>query len=463
MSDLYEILEVDSSATSVEIKRAYRKLALRYHPDKVTEEERETAELKFKEISQAYEILIEEDKRKEYDIYGTTDGRGGRPEYEEFNGNPFDNFYGGGAQNFEQEDFYNFFNGMNGGPPGGAPRSAQRKPRTDDAELDVTVTLEDLFKGKIIKSTSTRNIICTTCKGSGAKKNAVMKTCGICEGSGTVRKIRRVGPGLVTQDYVECSTCHGVGKIYRSKDTCKKCTGKRVIEETKILEFEIPKGSEGGEKVVLKGESDEYPGKETGDIVLKFECEPHKVFTRKGDDLYIKYKISLVEALSGFSKVVLKHLDGRGIKISTPTGKVIRPGDFIKIKYEGMPVKKDSSKSSWFGGNSADKRGDLYIEMDIEFPKDNWYLEKNDITKIKNLLPNELQSKRDIEKQTIDKGSLPEANIEVFSDFTIARANALPEYTEKKKEEQGHHFYEGDEYSSYGRAGPGAQPECAQQ
>lgn len=464
--DLYAVLEIESTATSVEIKKAYRKLALRYHPDKVSEDGREEAELRFKEVSFAYEILIDEDKRKDYEMYGTTDGR---PKYEEFaGGNPYDNFYGAGAggNEYDANDFYNFFNGMNGGghggPPGGRPRAG--KPRTEDAELDVDITLEDLFKGKVIKSTSTRNIICTSCKGSGAKKNAVMKTCGVCEGKGTTRKIRRVGPGLVTQDYVECSTCHGVGKIYRSKDSCKKCLGTRTIEETKILEFEIPKGSKDGGKVILKGESDEYPGKETGDIVMSFHCKDHAFLKRKGDDLFSKYKITLFEALSGFSKVVLKHLDGRGIKISTPTGKVIRPGDFIKVKGEGMPVLDDSSSSSWFSRGNSEKRGDLYIEIDIEFPKDNWYLEKNDILKIKNILPNELQSKKDIESQTIDQDSLPEANICKISDFTIARLSALPDYPEDKPEQPQHDHYDQHEYyEDYSGSYGAAQPECNQQ
>lgn len=450
MTELYELLEVETTATATEIKKAYRKLALRYHPDKVGEDEREEAELKFKEFSHAYEVLIDEDRRKEYDTYGTTDGR---PSYTEFpGGNPFDNFYGGAQNAYDANDFHNFFNGT----PGGAPRRPQTKPRTEDAELEVTVTLEDLFRGKVIKSTSTRNIICTTCKGSGARKNAAMKPCGICEGSGTVRKIRRVGPGLVTQDYIECNTCHGVGKIFRAKDTCKKCSGKRTIEETKILEFEIPRGARSGETVVLTGESDQYPGKETGDIVMTFHCKDHAVFERRGDDLYAKYRIPLADALCGFLKVLFKHLDGRGVKVTTPRGKVIRSGDYIKLKDEGMPVKEEGL--SWF--SRGNKRGDLYIEMDIEFPPDNWYLEKNDLLKIKNLLPTELLSKRDIEKQTVDRDSIPEENIEEFIDFSIARGNALPEYPEEKKTNEQDEYQ--DYYEDYGAYG-GAQPECTQQ
>ena len=417
---LYEILGVDTSALAADIKKAYRKLALRHHPDKVNEDERVDAEVKFKDISFAYETLSDEGKRHDYDLYGTTDGRAN--ENFDFSGNPFDGFYTG-QQEFSADDFYNFFQGMGAGDD--IRGAARKEKRTKDAELEVEVTLEDLYIGKVIRSASTRDILCKSCKGTGARKHATLKTCAICDGLGTVQKIRRVGPGLVTQDFVECSTCLGTGNVFRAKDKCKRCQGKRVVEETKILEFEIEKGSRSGESVVLKGESDECPGKETGDVIMTFTCKDHPVFTRRRDDLYTKYKITLVESLCGFSKTLVKHLDGRGIRIETPRGKVFRPGDFIKIKGEGMPHK--SSDKSWFRSFN-EKNGDMYIELEIEFPPDHWYLEKNDIFKLQNMLPNELQSKRDIEKQKIDPSSLVSPNVEVVTDFTIAKKLALPDY-----------------------------------
>ncbi|EMG46288.1 DnaJ-like chaperone, putative [Candida maltosa Xu316] len=331
-ADLYDILEVERTASDVEIKKAYRKLALKYHPDKVSEEEREESEIKFKEISFAYEILIDETKREEYDRYGTTDGLGGMPEYG-FNGNPFDQFFGGAAHNdYGGDDFYNFFNNMNGAH---AQQQRQQHNRTEDAHIEVEITLEDLYKGKVIKTTSTRNIICTQCKGSGIKSPSVVsKTCITCHGEGSVRKIKRVAPGLVAQEYVECGACRGIGKLYRNKDKCKLCKGVRTIEETKILEFEIPKGSPNHGVIYKKGESDEHPGKIAGDVILEYTCKEHEVFERKGDDLYTKTKIPLVDALCGFSKLVAVHLDGRGINITTSKGKVIRPGDHLKLAGE---------------------------------------------------------------------------------------------------------------------------------
>ncbi|CAI5760003.1 unnamed protein product [Candida verbasci] len=408
MDDLYEILGVESSASEIEIRKAYRKLALKYHPDKVNEDEREESEIKFKEISMAYEILIDDEKRDEYDRYGTTgNGFGNGPN---FNGNPFEQFYGGDNGYYDGNDFYNFFNNMN--------KERQPSNKTEDAHIEVEITLEELYKGKVIRTTSTRNIICTLCKGNGLKStNVQFKKCSTCNGDGQVRKIKRVGPGLVAQEYVECSSCKGVGKIYRSKDKCKLCKGSRVVEETKILEFEIPKGSPNQGVIIKKEESDQYPGKITGDVLLEYSCKEHKTFKREQDDLFVSYKIPLVDALSGFSGVICSHLDGRGIKISTPKGKVIRPGDFIKIPGQGMP----KIEKSWF---KSEQFGDLYIEIDIEFPQDNWYVEKNDLTKLQNILPTQLSTK-------LEQLSIPEPNIELFD---ISIVQELPVY-EKEKEE----------------------------
>ncbi|KAI5964046.1 XDJ1 [Candida pseudojiufengensis] len=379
--NLYEILEIDSSATSVEIKKAYRKLALKYHPDKVAEEDREESEIHFKKISFAYEILIDETKRENYDTYGTTDS-------------PFEQFYGGSANDFGANDFYDFFRS-----------DTKPKNKTEDAHIKVEVTLEELYIGKVIRTASTRNKICVTCKGSGLRSlNVESKKCGICNGEGFTRKIRRVAPGLVAQDYVDCTTCHGSGKIYRTKDRCKTCKGARIIEETKILEFEIPKGSANEGSIVKKGESDEYPGKTTGDIILDYQCKKHSKFERRGDDLIMNIKIFLVDALTGFEKTI-EHLDGRGIKVHSK--KVIRPGDYIKITGEGMP----KSKQSWF----KEKTGDLYIKVDIEFPQDNWFVEKGDIEKLKNLIPGKIKEEEKIHQ----------ANIQLYTDFTIVKE--LPE------------------------------------
>lgn len=433
--DLYEILEVQLSATDGEIKKAYRKLALRYHPDKVEEHEREDAELKFKEISRAYEILSDETKRLEYDLYGSTDNAGA-PGMGGYSSNPFDHAYA--SQDFHPDDFYNFFSNMNtGGPRSNGSRPQKAQERTEDAKMDVDITLEDLYKGKTYKITSTRNIICPTCTGTGARKKAMHKECAACQGQGNTVKIKRVAPGIASKFFVTCESCDGTGRVVRPKDKCKGCHGSKVVEETKILEFEIAPGSHDGESVVLAGESDQYPGKQTGDVILTIHCKEHETFTRKGDDLYIKYKITLVEALSGFSKVVGVHLDSRAIHFTSTKGKVIRPGDFLRIAGEGMPIKKDASR--WF--HSGPKKGDLFVAVEVEFPSDNWYLEKNDLVKLLNLLPTELADKAQAQKQQVSPETLINANIEYVNNYTIVKKSELPKY---ESEEQ---HYEQPNYS----------------
>lgn len=443
--DLYEILEVHLSATDGEIKKAYRRLALRYHPDKVSEDEREHAELKFKEISHAYEVLSDEAKRLDYDLYGTTDGVPNGPGMGGYSSNPFDHAYS--SQDFHPDDFYNFFSNMNTGGPTPNGSHAQNMQRTEDARMDVDITLEDLYKGKTFKITSTRNIICPTCTGTGARKKAMLKECAACLGQGYTAKIKRVGPGIASKFHVTCETCSGSGKIIRPKDKCKGCNGTKVIEETKILEFEIAPGSHSGESVVLAGESDQFPGKETGDVILTIHGKQHETFTRKGDDLYIKHKITLVEALSGFSKVIATNLDGRAIHVTTAKGQVMRPGDFLRVPGEGMPVKESGSR--WF--KLAQKKGDLFVAIDIEFPLDNWYLEKNDLVKLLNLLPTELEDKKQAKMQLVPKESLTGANIEYVTNYTIVKQGQLPNY---ESEEPRQHANNGNqEYSA----------ECAQQ
>lgn len=460
--DLYEILEIDSLASLGDIKKAYRKLALRYHPDKVAENERETAEIRFKEISRAYEILSDEAKRLDYDLYGTADGYGdlGVPGGG-YSNNPYGDAYGG-SQGYGADDFYNFFAGMNGGGGGSSSRArgAGRPTKTDDAELEVDVSLEDLYKGKTVKITSTRDVLCGTCHGTGARKKAVPRTCALCDGQGYTTKIRRVGPGLVSQFHVDCTTCKGDGKTFRTKDRCKTCRGACVEEETKILEFEIPPGALLGSLVVLPGESDQAPGMRAGDVILTFHCKEHAVFTRKGDDLYVPYKLTLAEALLGFAKVVATHLDGRAIHLSTPPGKVVRPGDYLRISGEGMPV--HARTAGWFAPKK--KRGDLYVAVEIEFPPDNWYLEKNDLYKLQNVLPSELRSAADKKRQKVPVDLVPEANIEYVTDFSVARADTLPTYEESEKPRGGsknnHNHHNDDGYQHYAHD---PSPECTAQ
>jgi DnaJ family protein A protein 2 len=161
------------------------------------------------------------------------------------------------------------------------------------------------------------------------------------------------------------------------KSRCKKCKGKKVVESKNVLELYIPRGARQGERIILAGEADQLPNQEPGDIIFTLEEAPHETFERAGADLRAELKISLAEALTGFSRVVVTHLDGRGIKlhVQQPNGKVLRPGQVLKVPGEGMPMKR------------SDAKGDLYLVVDIEFPADGWLKDDAAVEKVREALP----------------------------------------------------------------------------
>lgn len=161
------------------------------------------------------------------------------------------------------------------------------------------------------------------------------------------------------------------------KQRCKRCKGKKVVESKNVLELYIPRGAREGERIVLEGEADQLPDQEPGDIIFTLKEAEHDVFERAGADLRAELKISLVEALTGFNRVVLTHLDGRGIQVNVeqPNGKVLRPGQVLKIDGEGMPIKR------------SDTKGDLYLVVEIDFPEDGWLKNDAALQKVKDALP----------------------------------------------------------------------------
>lgn len=340
-----------------------RQLALQHHPDKVPEEIRAESEAKFKAITQAYEILRDEEKRHLYDTHGMA---------------AFDPSRGGpGGAEVDLNDILSQMFGMNmGGMPGGMPGGGPRRPRrSPDEEQPYKVTLEELYKGKTVKFAAEKQVICGQCKGSGAKDKVKPNSCDRCRGIGRQEAFRQVGPGLVRKEVIPCDHCQGSGMYYKEKDRCKKCKGKRTVKETKALELYIPRGSLQGERIVLEGEADQMPDMTPGDLIFHLVEEPHDEFTRIGHDLSADLHVTLAEALSGFSRVVLKHLDGRGIHIDHPRGKILRPGDALKVPNEGMPHKR------------GDLKGDLYLIVKIEFPEDGWLPNDSDHDALQKLLP----------------------------------------------------------------------------
>ncbi|KAF2180888.1 hypothetical protein K469DRAFT_714068 [Zopfia rhizophila CBS 207.26] len=368
--DLYEVLGITNGASKTDIKKAYHKAALLNHPDKVAEHERVEAEVRFKAAKQAYEILYDDEKRHLYDTHGMSafdpsrgGGMGGEPDIDDIFAQMFGGMGFGGMP------------GMGGMPGGPGGRDVPRKGR--DVEQQYEVTLEELYKGKTTKFSNTKNVICQTCKGSGGKPGAKPHECSVCHGKGTKTVLRQVGPGMVMQDNVVCSTCSGSGSLFKDKERCKRCKGKKVTESKNVLELYIPRGARQGDRIVLAGEADQLPDQEPGDIIFELVEIEHTTFDRAGNDLRADLKVTLVEALTGFNKVVVTHLDGRGIQlhVQQPHGKVLRPGQVLKVPGEGMPMKK------------SDAKGDLYLVVDIEFPEDGWIKNDAALQKIRDALP----------------------------------------------------------------------------
>jgi DnaJ homolog subfamily A member 2 len=204
-----------------------------------------------------------------------------------------------------------------------------------------------------------------------------------------------------------CTDCSGTGKFLREKDRCKKCKGKATLEEKKPLEFWIEKGMEDGDPIVLKGEADQVPFEETGDVVFVLRVAKHNVFSRFGKDLKATLRISLMEALCGFSRVVITTLDDRGLKYThkVTDGKVIRPRDVFKIPGEGMPI-----------GKKSDEKGDLYLDVDIEFPEDRWLTDPSQLETLRKLLSSNVKEQETktqdsheiIDEVTLENGDLSE-------------------------------------------------------
>ncbi len=203
--------------------------------------------------------------------------------------------------------------------------SRQQGPRKGkDLVHRISVSLEDLYKGKVQKLALSKSVLCKTCDGLGGKKGAV-KECNSCHGAGVRVTLRQLGP-MVQQIQQPCGDCSGTGEIIDPKHKCKICLGKKVNQERKVLEVHIDKGMKSGHQVKFPGESDQAPGVEPGDVIFVVEEKEHARFQRKGDDLFIEAKVDLLTALAG-GEFVIEHLDERFLKVTVVPGEIIKPGE----------------------------------------------------------------------------------------------------------------------------------------
>ncbi|CAF3852338.1 unnamed protein product [Rotaria sordida] len=354
----YDILGVQPNATVDEIKKAYRKLALKLHPDKNPDNDPE----QFKQLSQAYEVLSDEKKRSLYDQVGEQ----GLKE-------------GAGAGGFHGSDPFDIFNMFFGGS-----FSNRQDNRGKNLVHQLGVSLEDLYNGAVRKLALQKNVICDKCEGRGGKQGAVSK-CTTCNGSGFVTRVNQLAPGMIQQIRSHCSDCEGQGEKINAKDKCKTCDGKKIVRERKIIEVHIDKGMEDGKKITFNGEGDQEPGLEPGDIVIVLDEKEHSIFKRDKTDLHIKMPITLTETLCGFQKVI-KTLDNRQLVITSlpekktsrllfALGEIIKPGDIKCILNEGMPVYRNPLE-----------KGRLVLHFDVKFPTKNEIRPEN-ISKLETLLP----------------------------------------------------------------------------
>jgi len=324
----YDVLGLSPDASEDDIKRQYRKLALKYHPDKNKDA---GAQEKFKEISVAYDVLSDKEKRQRYDQFG-------------------EKGLDGGGMGGDPSDIFSAFFG--GGRPKGEP-----KPK--DIVHELPVALEHFYNGKTVKLAITRDRLCEKCSGSGANKPGVDAKCKDCQGRGVQMVTRQLGPGFIQQMQQTCRGCNGKGSTLKAEDRCDKCNGEQIIKDKKIFEVIVEKGMKKGDYVPFRGEGDQIPGvRLAGDIIIVLDQKHHPTFTRKGDHLYIEQTISLAQALTGFA-INVTHLDGRVLNIRPPLNTCIDPDHLWAVNREGMPVAKT-------GGS---ERGQLVIKFKVQYPQ----------------------------------------------------------------------------------------------
>ncbi|KAI6111540.1 hypothetical protein EV401DRAFT_1990345 [Pisolithus croceorrhizus] len=308
----YDLLEVPVDASDSDLKKAYRKKALRLHPDKGGDPEL------FKEVTHAYEVLSDPDKRRIYDARGEA----GLSEQ-------------GGMGGMDPQDLFSQLFGGGGFFGGGGGRNQVRK--TKDLVHRVNVSLEDLYRGKTTKLALTRNALCSKCGGKGGKEGAV-RPCSGCSGRGIKVTLRQMGP-MIQQIQSACDDCNGTGEVINPKDRCSQCKGKKVIPEKKILEVHIDKGMKGGQTIVFHGESDQSPNAESGDVVIVIDEKPHERFKRQENNLVTELEIDLLTALGG-GEVAIKHLDDRALIIRFVAGEVVKNEAVKVIRGQGMPSQR---------------------------------------------------------------------------------------------------------------------------
>jgi molecular chaperone DnaJ len=349
--DYYEILGVGRDASAEDVKKAYRKLAMQYHPDRNKGDA--AAEEKFKEVGEAYAVLSDQDKRARYDRFGHAagaatpgGGQGGPQGY-------------GGSFEFDLSDALRQFmeGGLFGGGGGGFFGGRERGPgghtyvRGNDLQVKLSLTLEEIATGVKKKLKVKRLSVCKECAGTGAKKGSQQKTCTTCRGTGQVRQVSNTFLGQFV-NIQTCPTCQGEGKTI--SDPCTNCKGDGRVREEKVIEVDIPAGVSVGQYLTLRGEGNAGPrGGPSGDLVVVIDEEPHEYFLRDGDNVIYSLYLTIPQVALG-DEVDVPTLTGRArLKVDAGT----EPGRILRMRGKGLPAL------------NGYRTGDQLVEIHLQLPK----------------------------------------------------------------------------------------------
>lgn len=343
-NDYYKKLGIAKNASKDEIKKAFRTLAHKYHPDKQTGDE-----TKFKEISEAYSVLSDDKKRREYDSYGRVfSGAEGQQQGQGFGfsaqGGPasgwgFSGFQQGGFEGVDLGDIFgDIFGGFN-----------KQTRRGRDISIDLELSFKEAVFGTERRVLITKTSTCDSCNGSGAEKDSSIETCNICNGKGKVHENKSSVFGTFTSVRV-CSECYGKGEVPKVK--CKDCKGERVVRKEGEVVIRVPRGINNGEMIRLTAGGEAIAGGESGDLYIKIHVHSDPNFYKEGNNLITTLSIKLTDALLG-GEYTLKTLDGDAIVIKVPQG--VSFGEIIRMKGRGVPT--------------PHSRGDLLVKIAIDMPK----------------------------------------------------------------------------------------------
>ncbi len=341
--DYYSILGVGNKASKEEIKKAFRKLAHQYHPDKKGGDER-----KFKEVNEAYTVLSNDKKRAEYDAYGrvfsgASGAQAGQAGFGGFEGFDFSNFAGGftGGQQVEfdlGDIFGDFFSG-----------GRQRARRGRDVSIDIELSFEESVFGTQRNVLLTKPSTCDVCEGTGAEPGTKTKKCEVCNGQGKIHESRQSMFGTFAT-VSSCTNCHGRGTVPESK--CKKCKGHGVAKLQQEIKVRIPSGIDNGEMIRMTGAGEAIVGGNPGDLYVKVHVKPHATFRKEGADLIMTLPVKLTDALLG-AKYTISTIEGKALEVSVPER--VADGQILRVRGKGVPL--DSG------------RGDLLIKVRIKLPE----------------------------------------------------------------------------------------------